>query len=706
MDEETQEILRDFTGESREALENIEPLLIELESDPSKQVNSETVDAAFRFFHSVKGTASFLELAHLVCLTHVAESLLDLIRRGTTPLLPTHVDLLCETLDLIRTMLDTIDRTLSDEAHGVAAERLVARLEVLVAEAKCYGATDEEEEGSGQQEATSGPTEASPPADISLPTDELALLLASMSSPEMLEKFRAETEEHIEAAEDALVKIDPSDVQPALVESAFRSVHSIKGNASLFAFDALGQAAHKLETTLDDARSGVLVLSKEAVNALLNGLDGLRVELAVICAPPHSASGDAVDGSPVQDAPPPADGSAPARTSTAKRGASIRVDTNKLDDLMNLIGELIIAETAVTHNPDLEGHHFENFQKAATQLNRLTRRLQQVTMSVRMVPVAPTFRKMLRLVRDVSGKQHKLVELVVEGEQTEVDKSVIEMISDPLVHMIRNAVDHGIEPPAEREAAGKSEQGQIRLSAAHVGQEVWITITDDGRGLNREKIFSKAVERGLAEQDAVLSDAEVYRMIFAPGFSTADEVTDVSGRGVGMDVALRNIEAMNGRVDIQSPASGGSTFVLRIPLTLAIIEGMLVRIGDTSYTLPLLSIREHVRARPEDLTTLHDGTELFRLRDTLYPIYHLHELGGTSEPTRVEDGILILANEGGNTVCLLVDEVVGQRQTVIKPVPDYLRGAKGISGCSILSNGEVCLILDVEGLIRRAALAA
>ncbi len=735
MDDETIEILQDFTSESREALENIEPRLIELERNHEAEADSDTVAAAFRFFHSMKGTASFLEFHHVVNLTHIAESLLDLVRKGATPLMREHIDVLCETLDLVRKMLDSIDEEYTDNAHEDASAQLVVRLEGLVHAVKNGDVVETEgnvTEGIAEADAEIPALHASAsqtmpavsPHDFSereVPAvhpeadDEMAELLASMMTPEMLGKFQAETEEHIEAAEDALMRLDVSAIDNHLVESAFRALHTIKGNASLFGFEHLAHIAHSFENTLDDVRSGEVVLHKELVNTLLGGVDAIRIELASVCgsnAPDeqalkiHPEPSDGRTGGVPSNKPGSSGAAVKAPAVTTHRGSSIRVDTEKLDELMNLVGELIIAETTVTHNPDLEGHHFQAFQKAAMQLNRLTRRLQQVTMSVRMVPVVSTFRKMLRLVRDVSSKQSKSVNLIVEGEQTEVDKTVIEMISDPLVHMIRNAVDHGIEPPAERLAAGKPAQGTIRLSAAHEGQEVWITIRDDGRGLNRKRIVEKAIEKGLLTPEDEPSDAEVFKLIFAPGFSTAAQVTDLSGRGVGMDVALRNIEAMNGRVDIQSVEGKGSTFVLRIPLTLAIIEGMLVRVGDSAYTLPLLSIREHVRAKKDEITTLPDGTELFRLRDTLYPIYHLHDMHGIARGATVEEGILILVTEGDHTVCLLVDQVVGQRQTVIKPVPEYLRGVKGISGCSILHNGEISLILDVEGLVRRVAKAA
>ncbi|MCA9631605.1 MAG: chemotaxis protein CheA [Myxococcales bacterium] len=695
MDEEQLEILRDFITESREALESIEPLLVELEQHPGDSVDEPTLAAIFRFFHSMKGTASFLELHRVVRITHVAESLLDLVRKGTSPLTPGHVDLLCETVDVVRGLLDCIQSSNTDETcDGALVEQLAKQLDAAVRDAV---------------NRIPRPDQAKPASSFLVldaweasENDKAGSMFANLISPEMVEKFRVESEEHLESVEEALMGLDAETPDMELIEVAFRAMHSIKGNAGLFGFGDLSKLAHAVETTLDELRARTQKVGTEVIDNLLKANDQIRVEL-------RKATGQEPEPSAQEHVADPAKAVAVAKQEhgEAQRSGSIRVDTEKLDELMDLVGELIIAETTVTRNPDLDGLHFENFQKAALQLNRLTRRLQHIAMAVRMVPIASTFRKMLRLVRDVSSKQHKKVDLIIDGEQTEVDKTVVELISDPLVHMIRNAVDHGLEAPADRRSAGKSENGTIWLSATHEGQEVWITIRDNGRGLNTERIRAKAIEKGLIDPEAEYKPEEIHRMIFAPGFSTAEQVTDLSGRGVGMDVALRNIESMNGRVEIESTAGVGTTFTLRIPLTLAIIEGMLVKVGESHYTIPLLSIREHVRARLKDLITLPDGTEMFKIREKLFPIVRLHEIHGvTPRAHSIDEGILILVQDGPQTLCVLVDEVVGQRQTVIKPVPDYLKGVRGVAGCSILHNGEISLILDVEGLAKHCAAAA
>ena len=310
---------------------------------------------------------------------------------------------------------------------------------------------------------------------------------------------------------------------------------------------------------------------------------------------------------------------------TKKSRRDIRVDLNKLDTLIDLVGELIIAESMMTHSPDLEGLELPSFEKAAHRLHIITGELQDISMAVRMVPVSGVFKKMMRLVHDVSNKTGKPLKLNLEGEDTEVDKAVIDMIADPLVHMIRNSADHGIEPPEDRLKASKPQQGTITLSAVQRASEVLISVIDDGRGLNKEKIREKSIANGLiAEDDNTLSDQDVYQMIFEPGFSTADSVTNISGRGVGMDVVKKNIEIIKGYIEINNKPGKGCEFVIHIPLTLATIEGMLVKVGNTKYTIPITAIRESIRATPDMVTTRPDGQEFVKIREIMLPVFRLY----------------------------------------------------------------------------------
>ena len=383
----------------------------------------------------------------------------------------------------------------------------------------------------------------------------------------------------------------------------------------------------------------------------------------------------------------------------------IRVDLRKLDAMLDLVGELVIAEAMVTRHPVVWNADNESLERAVHQLRRVASSLQDMATSVRMIPLAPTFRRMTRLVYDLSVKAGKQVDLILLGEETEVDRTVIERISDPLVHIIRNAIDHGIEPAEERLALGKPETGRLTIEGHHEGGEVWIVITDDGRGLSRDAILQRALSRGLIDGDGSdLTDNQIYHFIFEPGFSTATRVTDISGRGFGMDVVKKNIEKLSGKIDIRTRPGEGTAVVLRIPLTLAIIEGMLIRSGTTRYIIPLLSIRESLRPDLTQIFSTPDGQEVVKLRDELIPIVKLDETFSRMESTtNLIDGILmIVEGEDGEVVALFADELLGQQETVIKGLSGWLKQSRGVSGCTILGDGEVGLILDVGAIVRLA----
>lgn len=730
------EILAEFVAESRETLERVEPLVIELEQGCTPQ--SETLAVIFRCFHSFKGTASFLDLSHTAGLAHSAESLLDLFRRGA-PIQTSHVDAVCRTLDMFRAVLDSIEQEHTDKAKAGECAELATALDRLVAEIETTSAPGSY--SSRRKGAGSTKDKADRATVVSTPTaerndafdedDELNFFSAKPAAQplqgapalpdDLLVRFVAEGEEHLAKVEEFVVALENGNASGEQIDVAFRAMHSFKGNCGICGYPDMEQLTHRAETLMGEFRDASRKPDERSISLLLEVLDVLRSALATIpggdgkirALPVLLDRLDHLDRVPAEpdvtaaQAPKErAEGKGEPKEggATPKGGGSIRVDTEKLDELMNLVGELIIAETTVTKNPDLEGHDFENFQKAAINLNRLTRALQDITMAVRMVPIATTFRKMVRLVRDLSNKQKKRVELVLAGEDTEVDKTVVETIADPLLHLVRNSIDHGLESPDERVHNSKDATGRIWLDAKHQGGEVWITVRDDGRGLDPERILKKAIDRGIAEPSRKYSEAEVFEFIFAPGFSTAAQITEISGRGVGMDVVRRNIEGVNGRVEVTSELGKGALFTLRIPLTLAIIEGMLVRVGRSYYTIPLLAIRESVKAQQRDITLLSDGSELLKLRRQHYPIIKLSELHGVpGAVSSALDGILVIVESGNRPACLLVDEVVGQRQTVIKPLPEYVKRVRGLAGCSILHNGEISLILDVESVVGTAS---
>lgn len=384
----------------------------------------------------------------------------------------------------------------------------------------------------------------------------------------------------------------------------------------------------------------------------------------------------------------------------------ISVSVTKLDKLMDLVGEMVIAEAMVTQNPDLKGLELENFQKAARQFRKITSEMQDMVMSIRMVPLSVTFHKMHRIIRDMSKKLDKEVRLSLIGEETEVDKNIIEQISDPLMHLVRNAIDHGIETRDERKAKGKPGIGTITLEAKNAGSEVLVTIKDDGRGLDKIKILQRAQENGLlTKSEAEMTEQEMYNLIFLPGFSTKESVTEFSGRGVGMDVVTKNIEGVGGTVLVESTPEIGSAVMIRIPLTLAIIDGMNIKVGCSRYTLPITAIKQSFRPHEKDIIIDPDGYEFIMVRGTCHPILRLHEYYGVdTDITQFSQGILIMVEQDRKTLCLFADALLGQQQVVVKSLPNYIKNTRkieGLTGCTLLGDGSISLILDVAGLINK-----
>lgn len=388
-----------------------------------------------------------------------------------------------------------------------------------------------------------------------------------------------------------------------------------------------------------------------------------------------------------------------------EKASFISVNVSKMDQLMELIGELVISESVVLQNSDLKvpGLNLDNFNKAAAQLSKISTDLQNVIMSMRMVPLANTFQKMNRIVFDVSRKLGKDIEFVMVGEQTEVDKNIIEHISDPLMHIVRNSVDHGIESKEERRDSGKPEKGKVILSAKTEAGKVWISVEDDGAGLDRDKILAKARRQGILDDtkpDSAYSDKEVYQFITLPGFSTNEVVTEYSGRGVGMDVVVQNIQAIGGALEIESKKGFGSIMSLKIPLTLAIIDGIVMEIGHSSFVMETGAIKEFVRVKEDMMIHEPNGDEYIMIRGECFPVLRLGQWYGLEEyKESVEEGVMLILEVEDKKVCLLVDKLIGEQEIVVKPIPSYIKKVKGLSGCTQLGDGSIALILDAPGLI-------
>lgn len=706
IDEETREIIDCFLTEGRESVEELELLLVAFED--SDGANNSSINSMFRIFHSVKGSAGYLDFGLVESVTHQAETIIQCIRDGQMPLTRKLVDCLCLVLDFLNDRFDAVQQTATDSSPEAeaAAKKLVAQLRAFLEPAQPAAAPAAVSAFAAL--ATGHATPANPSTSKKKPLGEL-----------LLEQNRLDEEQLREA-----------------LEMRHRPLGQILLEAGIIDEQGLNRALaiqrQLRESNLDVPLLGEILVQQELIDQgiLQAALDErnkplgeVLVELGVLTSGELKAALSAQTGIMPPQAPParsapaptpaPAPAASPAPVKPSSRGNSssskpkrqlnetLRVDVRKLNSLMDLVGELIISATAIIHNPELADLDIESFQKSALQLGRVTRSLQDVAMSVRMVPIDATFRKMHRLVRDVSRKQGKEVDLRISGEETEVDKKVAEIIADPLVHLMRNAIDHGLEPVDERRQSGKAPSGIVRLEARHQGGEIWISISDDGRGIDRDRVLSKARERGLpdAHRDD-LSDQQIYNFIFEPGFSTAQQLSDISGRGIGMDVVKKNIEKVKGRIDVSSRLGQGTTFTLRIPLTLAIIEGMLVRVGQSCFTIPLLQIKESVVVKASDITTLSDGMEIARIRDQLIPVVRLHQFYDlTPSSTDLEDGILVVVEDGGQTMSLFVDELIGQRQTVVKGLSGYLGDLPGLSGCTVLGDGRISLILDITSLM-------
>ena len=728
MDEDRREMIQDFVTESRDLLDEIEPQIIELEQvvAAAGKIDEKLLNAIFRLFHTVKGSASFLDLQAVIQVTHEAETLLDYFRTGQLSVTSEHVDLLCRVVDFIRKVLDQVESKRHDRGFEEAVQQIVDDLVHALASV------------SSEQILASEPEErdGKDPNNFEI-------------TPELVKRFVEEALDLCGEAEYAVLAMEHT-ADSGAARRVLRAFHSLKGNAAFLGYPCVERVSHLAETIVDSVISGEKDSDGVVVTILLTLIDALRggirriedgqtpeipdlqqvisftcqaldmpeegdcsvtleenkkAEEEVACEDPVNQNllensvaeeknvGRSGDSGPGQVHP--------CGSQTQAHSQFIRVDTTKLDQLLDLVGELVIAEAMVASQSQSTSAH-DQMEKAIRQLDKITNEMQEVALSLRMVPLTAIFRKMVRLIRDLAQREKKQVELEIRGADTEVDKTVIELISDPLVHLIRNAVDHGIENPAMRRAAGKPEVGQVVIEARYSAGEVWIIVQDDGRGLDKDRIIEKGLEKGIItdEEGRNIKDDDVWQLIFAPGFSTAEEVSDISGRGVGMDVVRNNVEKLRGRVEVHSTCGCGTAFVIRIPLTLAIIEGMIIKVGQCRYTIPISSIKEIFQVCPSMITCTSDGLEVVRLRGELLPVLRLHELYKVVTSCReLSDGILIAVQNNDQKCCLFVDELVGQQQIVIKGLPDYLEHVRGISGCAILSNGSVSLILDVAGIL-------
>ncbi len=574
---------------------------------------------------------------------------------------------------------------------------------------------------------------------------------------DLLTEFYAEAVDHLQQIEAALLVLDQQPENPEALNSMFRSFHTIKGNAGFLGLVPMHTLAHEVESLLDLARNRQLRLSAPIITEILRSRDALQalaqqVGVALekgslpsqiipvshliaavkvlalgktpVPAPAVSAPVDkpapAREPEPVFDltpqAPPPSAIAVPASAaptsekSTPSGGAgpkataaTVRVNTEKLDSLMDVVGELVIVQSQLIESSRDGSAINATLQRNVAQLSRITKELQATAMALRMIPIKPTFQKMERLVRDLARDFGKKVTFITTGEDTELDRTVVEEIADPLVHMVRNALDHGLERPEERLKAGKSDTGELHLRAYHQGGNIVIELRDDGRGIDPERICRKAVEKGVIAAGTQLSREDIFALLFAPGFSTAEKVTSVSGRGVGMDVVKRNIEKLRGKIEITSEVGHGSVFTVKLPLTMAIIDGLVVRVGEDRFILPSTSVQMALRPAREAISIVQGLGEILDLRGRFVPIHRLHQkfglAGGSLNPW---EGIVVIIEASGKTSALLVDEMVGKQEVVIKNLGAYMQDLSGVAGGAILGDGNIALILDPVSLLNAA----
>lgn len=514
-----------------------------------------------------------------------------------------------------------------------------------------------------------------------------AAMLAA--DPALIADFISRAGEHADEAERQVLVLDREPGDRAALDAAFRAFHTVKGMAGFLALDTIQAVCHDAETALDQPRHGEDVLGPEAVQSLLASVDALRDAVAAVGVGSPAPGTHAADETGTLT-------SAPTRT----EARSVRVDEARLDRLLEAIGELVVAETMVAGATEEILDAWGPVAQQFGHLNKITRELQEMATSLRMVPLRATVRKTARLVRDLARDADKQVEFVATGEDTELDRALVDVVADALVHLMRNAMDHGIEQPAERVAAGKPPAGTVSLAAYHQGGSVHIEVRDDGRGIDPARVIAHARELGLLGADETPSDREALSLIMAPGFSTAERVTAVSGRGVGMDAVARIIEDLHGQIDVTSTPGEGTRFHLRLPLTLAVIDGMVARVGDERYIIPTSSVVRSIRPVADSLTEVLGGGTVMTVEGGIVPVVSLAGLFGVSDaeldPTR---GIVTVVTDGERLAGIAACELLGQQQVVIKPLGETFRGLSGLAGGAIMPDGTVGLIVDVAGII-------
>ncbi|MDT4288303.1 chemotaxis protein CheA [Methylomonas sp. MO1] len=679
-----------FFEESFEGLDAMESGLLNLDLG---DVNVEDINTIFRAAHSIKGGSGTFGFTAVSDFTHVMETLLDEMRDGRRKITQPAVDVLLGSVDCLRDMLQSIQNGSEVDQSDVAEHKLALDSELnnavpnIPSVGKQTAKASEVLSADDVKQIAGWVIAFSPHLHLLKTGNEPVRMFRELAS---LGKLT--TTADLQGVPN-LYDLDPEechlswklevsgDIPETEIDEIFDWVEDD--------CDLAKQPIYKTSTSSTQAEVSADIAIKPVTNSVAR-------EISAEFTSTEESEANAVDRK---------NGKKEDAKAAPKGSSSIRVDTSKIDTLINMVGELVITQSMLS----LLGEHFElnkldQLKNGLSQLERHTRELQESVMNIRMLPISFVFSRFPRLAHDISSKLGKKIELKLVGENTEVDKTVVELLSDPLVHLVRNSLDHGIEMPDVRLAAGKPETGTVTLEAYHRGGNIVIEVTDDGKGLDKDKLRAKAIEKGLIDPDAILSDKQTYELIFMPGFSTAEKLTDISGRGVGMDVVRRNIQALGGNIEILSELGKGSTISIHLPLTLAILDGQSIAVGDETYILPLGSIIESLHVKEDRLNRVAGKGETFLLRGQYLPIIRMHQIFNvpTAKTTKLTEGLIVVVEGQGLRCGLFVDDLLGQQQVVIKSLEANYRRIEGVSGATILGDGSVALILDIPGLVRLA----
>jgi len=714
----TQGMLEIYLYENGQLLERLQEIVLEYKDEDC--FDEDSINEIFRAMHTIKGSSGVMMFDEITKISHKLEDVFYYLRESKPDNVP-HMELVehvLQVVDFITSEMIKIEN--GQAADGSSADYVAALDEFLNTIKSGKGEAKKEIKENVHEEPQQfyiAPmaTSASRFYKIYL-TFQKDLPLANVHAYKAVYALKEIAEDLLHYPEDIISDDKAADeiiengfkmlLQAQCTEEDIRKI--IKEGYDIQKVEVYECSAKEFQQGFDSVGSEIRIDLESSVEEIQAKADSGMIIMAPAAEEKAPEKKAMAPGDFVIESKGPGTGKKLAKDKPKKhdKAAFMSVDIRKMDMLMDLIGELVIAESVVLQNPDLQvpGLKLDNFNKAARQMKKISSDLQNTIMSMRMVPLTNTFQKMNRIVFDVSRKLGKEIEFEMIGDQTEVDKNVSEHISDPLMHLVRNSVDHGIEMPDERAAAGKTEKGKVTLTAKNESGKIWITVQDNGKGLDRAKILAKARKQELLDPyklDKDYTDKEVFQFITLPGFSTKEAVTEYSGRGVGMDVVVSNLASIGGSLEIESVLGQGSQMIMKIPLTLAIIDGIVMKVGKSSFVIETNSVKEFMRARQEMLVMKPDGQELVMVRGECYPVLRVgewYQLSGYKAD--IENGMFVLIEVEGQTVCLFVDDLVGKQEIVVKPIPEYIKKVKGLSGCTQLGDGSIALILDVAALTK------